>query len=180
MFHVFYFADDEEDVNNMEKVMLEYAKMDRELNHYIKAFEETINQVKTYPYLNIIFQKTRMLHLSNTQLERQLFGRYKILKLPVQLLTFLPSFLQGGRVFNFPPPNHSVRNTGSALGGIEGTVVKTPHSQVIPPLCIVEDGSAAVDLRNKLSHWLWLQRTEVLNLLPTAFLPPDLAAACRG
>ncbi|NXA61219.1 NSE2 ligase, partial [Mohoua ochrocephala] len=37
---------DEEDVNNMEKVMLEYATMDRQLNHYIKAFEETINQVK--------------------------------------------------------------------------------------------------------------------------------------
>ncbi|NWS91149.1 NSE2 ligase, partial [Toxostoma redivivum] len=37
---------DEEDINNMEKVMLEYATMDRELNHYIKAFEETINQVK--------------------------------------------------------------------------------------------------------------------------------------
>ncbi|NWY25864.1 NSE2 ligase, partial [Pheucticus melanocephalus] len=37
---------DEEDVNNMEKVMLEYATMDRELNHYIKAFEETLNQVK--------------------------------------------------------------------------------------------------------------------------------------
>ncbi|NWT14379.1 NSE2 ligase, partial [Vireo altiloquus] len=39
-------SNDEEDVNNMEKVMLEYATMDRELNHYIKAFEETINQVK--------------------------------------------------------------------------------------------------------------------------------------
>ncbi|NXO82136.1 NSE2 ligase, partial [Sitta europaea] len=37
---------DEEDVNSMEKVMLEYATMDRELNHHIKAFEETINQVK--------------------------------------------------------------------------------------------------------------------------------------
>ncbi|NWW82789.1 NSE2 ligase, partial [Climacteris rufus] len=37
---------DEEDVNSMEKVMLEYATMDRELNHYIKAFESTINQVK--------------------------------------------------------------------------------------------------------------------------------------
>ncbi|NWZ74951.1 NSE2 ligase, partial [Poecile atricapillus] len=37
---------DAEDVDNMEKVMLEYATMDRELNHYIKAFEETINQVK--------------------------------------------------------------------------------------------------------------------------------------
>uniref|UniRef100_H0ZQI4 E3 SUMO-protein ligase NSE2 n=1 Tax=Taeniopygia guttata TaxID=59729 RepID=H0ZQI4_TAEGU len=37
---------DEEEVNNMEKVMLEYATMDRKLSHYIKAFEETINQVK--------------------------------------------------------------------------------------------------------------------------------------
>ncbi|NWV60884.1 NSE2 ligase, partial [Malurus elegans] len=37
---------DEEDVKKMENVMLEYAKMDRELNHHIKAFEETINQVK--------------------------------------------------------------------------------------------------------------------------------------
>lgn len=58
MFHIFYFADDEEDVNNMEKVMLEYAAMDRELNHYIKAFEETINQVNylfSLNYKNIIF-----------------------------------------------------------------------------------------------------------------------------
>ncbi|NXA78563.1 NSE2 ligase, partial [Thryothorus ludovicianus] len=39
-------SNDEEDINNMEKVMLEYATMDRELNNYIKAFEETINQVK--------------------------------------------------------------------------------------------------------------------------------------
>ncbi|NXP18303.1 NSE2 ligase, partial [Scytalopus superciliaris] len=37
---------DEEDVNSMEKVMLEYAAMDRELNNYINAFEETVNQVK--------------------------------------------------------------------------------------------------------------------------------------
>lgn len=36
----------------MEKVMLEYATMDRELNHYIKAFEETINQVNYLFLLN--------------------------------------------------------------------------------------------------------------------------------
>ncbi|XP_040403050.1 E3 SUMO-protein ligase NSE2 isoform X2 [Cygnus olor] len=36
--------DDVEDVNSMEKVMLEYAAMDRELNHYMKAIEETVNQ----------------------------------------------------------------------------------------------------------------------------------------
>ncbi|NXE89604.1 NSE2 ligase, partial [Menura novaehollandiae] len=44
---------DEEDVNNMEKVMLEYAAMDRELNHYIRAFEETVNQVKREKTENI-------------------------------------------------------------------------------------------------------------------------------
>ncbi|XP_040403049.1 E3 SUMO-protein ligase NSE2 isoform X1 [Cygnus olor] len=38
--------DDVEDVNSMEKVMLEYAAMDRELNHYMKAIEETVNQLK--------------------------------------------------------------------------------------------------------------------------------------
>ncbi|NWI49474.1 NSE2 ligase, partial [Calyptomena viridis] len=37
---------DEEDVNSMEKVMLEYAAMDRDLNNYLKAFEEMVNQVK--------------------------------------------------------------------------------------------------------------------------------------
>ncbi|NXW41173.1 NSE2 ligase, partial [Nyctiprogne leucopyga] len=37
---------DVEDVNSMEKVMLEYAAMDRELNHYMRAVEETVNQIK--------------------------------------------------------------------------------------------------------------------------------------
>uniref|UniRef100_A0A8B9BXR4 E3 SUMO-protein ligase NSE2 n=1 Tax=Anser brachyrhynchus TaxID=132585 RepID=A0A8B9BXR4_9AVES len=37
---------DVEDVNSMEKVILEYAAMDRELNHYMKAIEETVNQLK--------------------------------------------------------------------------------------------------------------------------------------
>ncbi|XP_027754776.1 E3 SUMO-protein ligase NSE2-like [Empidonax traillii] len=37
---------DEEDVTSMEKVMLEFAAMDRDLNNYIRAFEETVNQVK--------------------------------------------------------------------------------------------------------------------------------------
>uniref|UniRef100_A0A8C3B8H7 E3 SUMO-protein ligase NSE2 n=1 Tax=Cairina moschata TaxID=8855 RepID=A0A8C3B8H7_CAIMO len=38
--------DDVEDVNSMEKVMLEYAAMDRELNHYMEAIKETVNQIK--------------------------------------------------------------------------------------------------------------------------------------
>uniref|UniRef100_A0A8C3GDT3 E3 SUMO-protein ligase NSE2 n=1 Tax=Cairina moschata TaxID=8855 RepID=A0A8C3GDT3_CAIMO len=37
---------DVEDVNSMEKVMLEYAAMDRELNHYMEAIKETVNQIK--------------------------------------------------------------------------------------------------------------------------------------
>lgn len=37
---------DVEDVNSMEKVMIEYAAMDRELNHYMTALEETVNQIK--------------------------------------------------------------------------------------------------------------------------------------
>ncbi|KAM6350008.1 E3 SUMO-protein ligase NSE2 isoform 1-T2 [Podargus strigoides] len=37
---------DVEDVNSMENVMLEYAAMDRKLNHYMKAIEETVNQIK--------------------------------------------------------------------------------------------------------------------------------------
>lgn len=54
----------------MEKVMLEYAAMDRELNHYMEAIKETVNQVnchlllvtKTCPYLNTTFQQMQMLH----------------------------------------------------------------------------------------------------------------------
>ncbi|NXN91664.1 NSE2 ligase, partial [Rhinopomastus cyanomelas] len=37
---------DVEDVDSIEKVMLEYAAMDRELNHYMRAIEETVNQIK--------------------------------------------------------------------------------------------------------------------------------------
>ncbi|NXJ07973.1 NSE2 ligase, partial [Odontophorus gujanensis] len=38
--------DDEEDVKSMENVMLEYAAMDRELHHYMRAIEETVDQIK--------------------------------------------------------------------------------------------------------------------------------------
>ncbi|NXT78446.1 NSE2 ligase, partial [Zapornia atra] len=37
---------DAEDVNSMENVMLECAAMDRELNHYIRAIEETVKKIK--------------------------------------------------------------------------------------------------------------------------------------
>lgn len=50
MYKPFCFADDVEDVNSMENVMLEYAAMDRELNHYMTAIEETVNQVNCHFY----------------------------------------------------------------------------------------------------------------------------------
>ncbi|XP_042321740.1 E3 SUMO-protein ligase NSE2 [Sceloporus undulatus] len=37
---------DMEEVNEMENVMLECAAMSREVNHYVKAVEETVNQIK--------------------------------------------------------------------------------------------------------------------------------------
>ncbi|KGL73718.1 E3 SUMO-protein ligase NSE2, partial [Tinamus guttatus] len=37
---------DVEEVDGVEKVMLEYAAMDRELNHYMTAIEETVHQIK--------------------------------------------------------------------------------------------------------------------------------------
>ncbi|XP_027648206.2 E3 SUMO-protein ligase NSE2 isoform X1 [Falco biarmicus] len=40
------YIDDAEDVKSIENVMLEYAAMDRELNHYVEAIEETVNQIK--------------------------------------------------------------------------------------------------------------------------------------
>lgn len=37
-----------EEVNEMEKVMLEYAAMNREVSHYVQAVEDTVNQVNRY------------------------------------------------------------------------------------------------------------------------------------
>lgn len=79
--------------------MLEYAAMDRELNHYMEAIEETVNQVnchlllvtKTCPYLNTTFQQMQMLHYKNRIWEKQIIKRYEIPKLPGQQLIFLPA-----------------------------------------------------------------------------------------
>ncbi|XP_019402232.1 PREDICTED: E3 SUMO-protein ligase NSE2-like [Crocodylus porosus] len=42
---------DIEEVNTMENVMLEYATMDRQLNHYMQAIEATVNQVTDHYFL---------------------------------------------------------------------------------------------------------------------------------
>ncbi|XP_074842770.1 E3 SUMO-protein ligase NSE2 [Carettochelys insculpta] len=39
-------CNDEEEVNSMERVMLEYAAMDRELKHYMQAVQDTVHQIK--------------------------------------------------------------------------------------------------------------------------------------
>lgn len=52
----------------MENVMLEYAAMDRELNHYMRAIEETVNQVnapstkvtRISPRLHTVFRQTHV------------------------------------------------------------------------------------------------------------------------
>ncbi|NWH77701.1 NSE2 ligase, partial [Piaya cayana] len=68
---------DVEDVNSMENVMLEYAAMDRELNHYITAVEETVNQIKrekpeNMPDLkNLVKEKFTALEMKNSDSDLQ-------------------------------------------------------------------------------------------------------------
>ncbi|NXU47310.1 NSE2 ligase, partial [Turnix velox] len=74
--------DDEEDVNVMENVMLEYAAMDRELNHYMRAVEETMSQIKrekpeNLPDLkHLVDEKFTALESENTDLDLQNNEKY--------------------------------------------------------------------------------------------------------
>ncbi|NXG45852.1 NSE2 ligase, partial [Psilopogon haemacephalus] len=78
--------DDAEDVNTMEKVMLEYAAMDRELNHYMRAIEETVSQIKrekpeTVPDLNnLVKEKFTALESMNTDSDLQRNEKYVYFK----------------------------------------------------------------------------------------------------
>ncbi|NXF02513.1 NSE2 ligase, partial [Smithornis capensis] len=73
---------DEEDVNSMEKVMLEYAAMDRDLKNYIRAFEEVVNQVKrekpeTIPDLEkLMKEKFNALESENSDADLQRNEKY--------------------------------------------------------------------------------------------------------
>ncbi|NXU73857.1 NSE2 ligase, partial [Oreotrochilus melanogaster] len=77
---------DVEDVNSMEKVMLEYAAMDRELNHYMKATEETVNQIKrekpeNIPNLkNLVKEKFTALENKNSDSDLQKNEKYMYFK----------------------------------------------------------------------------------------------------
>ncbi|XP_064010348.1 E3 SUMO-protein ligase NSE2 [Pogoniulus pusillus] len=77
---------DAEDVNSMEKVMLEYAAMDRELNHYMTAIEETVSQIKrekpeTIPDLkNLVKEKFTALESMNSDSDLQRNEKYVYFK----------------------------------------------------------------------------------------------------
>ncbi|XP_068011653.1 E3 SUMO-protein ligase NSE2 isoform X2 [Melanerpes formicivorus] len=77
---------DVEDVNTMENVMLEYAAMDRELNHYMRAIEETVNQIKrekpeNIPDLkNLVKEKFTALESTNSDSDLQRNEKYMYFK----------------------------------------------------------------------------------------------------
>ncbi|NXN27842.1 NSE2 ligase, partial [Nycticryphes semicollaris] len=74
--------DDAEDINSVENAMLEYAAMDRELNHYMKALEETVNQIKREKPENIpdlrhlVNEKFTALESKNTDSDLQKNEKY--------------------------------------------------------------------------------------------------------
>ncbi|NXI97680.1 NSE2 ligase, partial [Psophia crepitans] len=77
---------DAEDVNSMENVMLEYAAMDRELNHYMRAIEETVNEIKrekpeNIPDLNrLVKEKFTALESKNSDSDLQRNEKYVYFK----------------------------------------------------------------------------------------------------
>ncbi|XP_053251296.1 E3 SUMO-protein ligase NSE2 [Podarcis raffonei] len=68
---------DMKEVDEMERVMLEYAAMSREMNHYMEAVEDTVNQLKrdkpeTLPDLkNVVEEKFEALESGNSDLDLQ-------------------------------------------------------------------------------------------------------------
>ncbi|XP_053101601.1 E3 SUMO-protein ligase NSE2 isoform X2 [Hemicordylus capensis] len=66
---------DMEEINKMETVMLEYAAVSREVNHYIEAVQDTVNQIKrdkpqTLPDLkDVVHEKFTALESTNSDLD---------------------------------------------------------------------------------------------------------------
>ncbi|XP_044306332.1 E3 SUMO-protein ligase NSE2 [Varanus komodoensis] len=77
---------DAEEVNEMENVMLEYAAMNRELNHYVEAVTGIVNKMKqdkpdTLPDLkNVVEEKFEALESRNNNLDLQRNVKYVIFK----------------------------------------------------------------------------------------------------
>uniref|UniRef100_A0A7M4ERM2 E3 SUMO-protein ligase NSE2-like n=1 Tax=Crocodylus porosus TaxID=8502 RepID=A0A7M4ERM2_CROPO len=75
-----------QEVNTMENVMLEYATMDRQLNHYMQAIEATVNQIKqdtpeVVPDLKVLVkEKFTALESRNSDSDLQRHEKYKHFK----------------------------------------------------------------------------------------------------
>ncbi|XP_066846839.1 E3 SUMO-protein ligase NSE2 isoform X3 [Anser cygnoides] len=105
----------------MEKVMLEYAAMDRELNHYMKAIEETVNQLKQEKPENIpdlkylVKEKFTALESKNSDSDLEKNEKYMYFKdqlkemrkqsaFPFRMTPRrLPTFLPAALLFTLPP-----------------------------------------------------------------------------
>ncbi|XP_064409993.1 E3 SUMO-protein ligase NSE2 [Latimeria chalumnae] len=80
---------DLEDVNSMERVMLDYAGLDRRLNHFIQAVEEVTNQVKhdrpeKMPDLKSMVNE-KFTALQNTNTDSRLQAHEKFMQFKEQL-----------------------------------------------------------------------------------------------
>ncbi|NXA47618.1 NSE2 ligase, partial [Nothocercus julius] len=77
---------DVEEVDSVENVMLEYAAMDRELNHYMTAIEETVHQIKRDKPENIpdlqylVKEKFTALESKNSDTDLQANEKYMYFK----------------------------------------------------------------------------------------------------
>nr|XP_056710492.1 E3 SUMO-protein ligase NSE2 [Euleptes europaea] len=77
---------DMEEVDEMEKVMLEYAAMSREVSHYMQAVEDTVNKIKrekpeTVPDLKDLVQENFMtLESTNSDLELKRNEKFVLFK----------------------------------------------------------------------------------------------------
>ncbi|KAM8811092.1 E3 SUMO-protein ligase NSE2 [Eudromia elegans] len=77
---------DAEEVDSMENVMLEYAALDRELNHYMTAIEETVHQIKRDKPENIpdlqylVKEKFSALESENSESDLQANEKYMYFK----------------------------------------------------------------------------------------------------
>ncbi|XP_015276830.1 PREDICTED: E3 SUMO-protein ligase NSE2, partial [Gekko japonicus] len=77
---------DMEEVDEMEKVMLEFAAMSREVNHYMQAVEDTVNQIKrekpeTVPDLkDLVQEKFTALERTNSDLELNSNEKFALFK----------------------------------------------------------------------------------------------------
>ncbi|NXN69151.1 NSE2 ligase, partial [Himantopus himantopus] len=116
---------DVEDVNSMENVMLEYAAMDRELNHYMRAIEETVNQIKREKPENIpdlkclVNEKFTALKSKNTDSDLQKNEKYMYFKDQLkEMRKQCKSYLKKNRFFAIEQIDEDIAVTQSQMNFI--------------------------------------------------------------